>query len=130
MNEVGVPRFQGHAGLLLQHLGSLSEAERDGILASTRLADVYRGCEPTNCVWLAGNVFLGALLERNATVVARTVTDMLKTIDTVRLQARPLALASRPRANERAMGARACSPLRAISSPLPIRSVQSSTANH
>jgi hypothetical protein len=118
MNEVGVPGYLAGAGLILQSQDALTPSEAEGIVASTRGADTYKGCEPTNCVWLAGNVFLGALLERNATVVARTVTDMLKTIDTVRLQARPLALASRPRANERAMGARACYPLRAISSPL------------
>ena len=82
MTEVGTPSYLAGAGLVLQSLGSLTPSEQAGIVASTRKADVYKGCEPTNCVWLAGNVFLGALIERNVTVVNRTVSDMLKTINT------------------------------------------------
>ena len=82
MNQVGVPGYLAGTGLLLQAQGALLPSEAAGIAASTRGADTYRGgCEPTNCVWLAGNVFLGALLERNATTVARTVGDMYRTIN-------------------------------------------------
>ena len=82
MNQVGVPSFLGHTGLLLQQLGQLQPAELAGVLASTRQADTYRGgCEPTNCLWLAGNVLLGGLLARNASLVARTSTDIFSTIN-------------------------------------------------
>jgi hypothetical protein len=83
MNQVGVPSYLSSAGILLQSLGELRPSEAAGIVASTRGADTYsHSCEPTNCVWLAGNVFLGALLERNASTVARTVKDIFKTINT------------------------------------------------
>jgi hypothetical protein len=82
MEDVGTPSFLARAGLILQYVGSLTPTEEAGIVASTRRADSYKGCEPTNCAWLAGNVFLGALLERNATTVARTLHDVFSTLNT------------------------------------------------
>ena len=81
MNQVGVPGFVGRNALLLQQLGQLLPSEQAGALASTATADTYRGCEPTNCLWLAGNVLLGGLLQRNDTLVRRCTTDILSTID-------------------------------------------------
>ena len=81
MNQVGVPGFLGRLGLVLQSADALLPSELAGIVLSTHLADTYRGgCEPTNCAWLAGNVFLGGLLERNITLVNRTLTDIFSTI--------------------------------------------------
>lgn len=82
MNDVGVPGFVGRLGLVLQSLDSLSPLEEAGIVNTTHKADYYRGgCEPTNCLWLAGNVFLGAVLTRNASLANLTSQDIFATVN-------------------------------------------------
>ena len=83
MNQVGNPAILANIAFLLDSLGELRTAEKVATIAATSLADNFIKCEPTNCIWLMGNVWMGAVLARNTSLATSLSKAMYATISIV-----------------------------------------------